>query len=191
MARISLPIVPATVEYREIPGFPGYRVGADGSVWSQWKVAGRPRRLTGHWRRIGIYRMGKRRQYRGAHLTVNGVSKCYPVHALVLLAFVGPRPPGMETCHNDDNPANNCLQNLRWDTSSANHQDAIRNGRRFGAATPLRGSKHPGAILTESDIPAIRFLHRLGWSEKAIGQLFGVRQPAISSAIVGRTWKHV
>lgn len=24
------------VEYRDIPEFPGYRVGSDGSVWSAW-----------------------------------------------------------------------------------------------------------------------------------------------------------
>lgn len=26
-----------TVEYRDIEGFPGYRIGSDGTVWSCWK----------------------------------------------------------------------------------------------------------------------------------------------------------
>lgn len=34
----------------------------------------------------------------------------------------------MEGCHWDDNPANNRLDNLRWDTSLANKIDMARNG---------------------------------------------------------------
>jgi hypothetical protein len=29
------------VEYRDVPGFPGYRVGSDGSVWSGWRTNGK------------------------------------------------------------------------------------------------------------------------------------------------------
>lgn len=51
------------------------------------------------------------------------------VHHLVLEHFVGPRPTGLEACHWDDDGANNRLDNLRWDTRSANKIDAVRNGR--------------------------------------------------------------
>jgi hypothetical protein len=54
------------------------------------------------------------------------------MHILVLEAFVGPRPAGMEGCHWDDDPTNNHLSNLRWDTRSANARDAVRNGRNQG-----------------------------------------------------------
>ena len=56
------------------------------------------------------------------------------VHRLVLAAFVGPCPDGMECCHWDDDPTNNRLANLRWDTPSANQIDAVRNGRNRQAA---------------------------------------------------------
>ena len=56
------------------------------------------------------------------------------VHRLVLEAFVGPCPPGMECCHWDDNPLNNRLDNLRWDTHSANQHDRVRNGRDHNAS---------------------------------------------------------
>lgn len=55
-------------------------------------------------------------------------------HALVLEAFVGPRPPGMQGCHFDDDHANNNLANLRWDTPAANSRDLIRNGRNWQVA---------------------------------------------------------
>ena len=50
------------------------------------------------------------------------------VHTLVLEAFVSPRPDGMECCHNDGNPANNRLENLRWDTRSQNRYDSVKHG---------------------------------------------------------------
>lgn len=51
------------------------------------------------------------------------------IHQLVLTAFVGPCPLGMECCHGDGDRANNRLTNLRWDTRSANQQDTLRHGR--------------------------------------------------------------
>lgn len=50
------------------------------------------------------------------------------VHKLVLEAFVGPRPPGLEACHNDGDGMNNRLTNLRWDTHKANMADQFRHG---------------------------------------------------------------
>lgn len=55
------------------------------------------------------------------------------VHSLVLEAFTGPCPEGMEARHLDDNPTNNRLENLVWGTRSENSQDAIRNDRHFYA----------------------------------------------------------
>lgn len=50
------------------------------------------------------------------------------VHTLVLRAFVGPPPEGMEGCHENDIKHDNRLVNLRWDTRLANILDKIRNG---------------------------------------------------------------
>lgn len=55
----------------------------------------------------------------------------------MLTAFVGPRPDGMVTCHNDGNPANNNLSNLRWDTQSNNQLDAVKHGTH-----PLAAATH-------------------------------------------------
>lgn len=51
---------------------------------------------------------------------------------LVLEAFIGPRPAGMEACHNDGDPRNNAVGNLRWDTASANRRDQATHGTDYG-----------------------------------------------------------
>lgn len=63
---------------------------------------------------VGLYRPGR-------HETRK-------VHQLVLEAFVGPRPDGLEGCHADDDHTNNRLSNLRWDDRIANMADSLRNG---------------------------------------------------------------
>ena len=51
------------------------------------------------------------------------------IHRLVLEAFVGPCPDGLEARHWDGDPANNRLGNLFWGTHSENQQDTLRYGR--------------------------------------------------------------
>ena len=69
---------------------------------------------------------------RYGHLTVilRGVkNKTGHVHRLVLEAFIGPCPPGMECRHFPDrNPGNNRLENLRWGTRQENMDDKRIHG---------------------------------------------------------------
>jgi hypothetical protein len=50
------------------------------------------------------------------------------VHSLVALAFLGPRPSGLEACHGDGNPANNRPENLRYGSHGSNLLDRVRHG---------------------------------------------------------------
>ena len=65
---------------------------------------------------------------RAGHLRVDLSSSRHYVHVLVAEAFIGPRPPGQEVCHGDNNPTNNHVENLRWDTRSKNVID-LRTGK--------------------------------------------------------------
>ena len=50
------------------------------------------------------------------------------VHTVVLEAFAGPCPDGMEACHENDVPTDNRWpENLRWDTPEGNLADRLRN----------------------------------------------------------------
>lgn len=69
----------------------------------------------------------------GHQFVVLGRGNGFCVHTLVLSAFVGACPDGLECCHNDGNPANNHVNNLRWDTRKSNVHDMIRHGTmKFG-----------------------------------------------------------
>ena len=50
------------------------------------------------------------------------------VHRLVLEAFEGPCPEGMEACHENGDPHDNVWDNLRWDSRSSNMRDRVRHG---------------------------------------------------------------
>jgi hypothetical protein len=79
--------------------------------------------------RIMTLQPGTRRSpYLRVPLRAGGQQKYVSVHRLVLEAFVGACPDGLQACHFDDNPTNNHLSNLRWDTPSANMYDKVRNG---------------------------------------------------------------
>lgn len=72
----------------------------------------------------------ERNKFSKGCVTVNlAESGSRQVHALVMLAFIGPRPNGLDIAHNDGNPLNNKLTNLRYATRSSNMQDAIAHGR--------------------------------------------------------------
>lgn len=65
--------------------------------------------------------------YQQISLSANNVQATKKISRLVLEAFVGPCPPGMEACHWNDIADDDRLENLRWDTHAANIVDRTRN----------------------------------------------------------------
>jgi hypothetical protein len=104
------------------------------------------------------------------------------VHHLVLLAFIGPRPVGAHGCHNDGNPKNNAIGNLRWDTPSGNNADKKKHG------TDQIGERHPLSKLSKDQVLTIKQRLAQGDSCVAISKAFGVAAATISTIKNGRTW---
>jgi hypothetical protein len=78
------------------------------------------------------------------HLGFNKTKKTIQVHRLVLEAFVGPAPNGMECCHNNGIAWDNRIENLRWDTHKNNNADRKRHGTYpTGENHPMYGKKMP------------------------------------------------
>jgi hypothetical protein len=168
---------------KEIPGFPGYFVDADGSVWSRRKLF-RPG-VAPFWRHMKISIRPDGYGVVGLRPQTNSKVKVFYVHRLMLETFVGPCPEGMIACHNDGNPRNNTASNLRWDTPANNSQDSVRHG-----VIP-KGSKAVSSKLKEADIPLIRQLREHGFTHQKIADLFDVNEVSIRDIIHGVTWKHV
>ena len=168
------------VEYRVIPGFPGYHAGADGSIWSC-------RRKKGNiWRRRRLNAGHGNTPYQYVALSLGGKRVEVCVHVLVLLAFHGPCPPGCEALHTPDpDPTNNRSTNLRWGTHTENMQEAVAAGR-----IGVHGDRHGMAKLRCSQLGTIKRLHRIGFTMKQIGYRFGVSAGTICMAINGKTWAH-
>ena len=116
----------APVDYRPVDGFPGYRVGSDGTVWS---CKNGRRGYLDTWRPLNL-NITVRGGYREVTLSRHSpaVVRRIKVHRLVLEVFVGPQPNGCEGCHNNSDRSDNRLVNLRWDTRKGNVADAVRAG---------------------------------------------------------------
>lgn len=155
-------------QWRPVPGWERfYRVSNLGRVWSLHQYG---RLITGNHLPEGYQVIKLRENRRYAH-------KC--IHQLVLLAFVGPPPSDKhEGCHNDGDPSNNRLDNLRWDTAIGNQADRKKHG------TVSRGR----ALLTEEQVTLIRTSPEI--SDVAWAMTFGVNWRTIRGACVGRTYKN-
>lgn len=171
------------VEYRDVPGFPGYRVGSDGSVWSCRGRGGRRGALEQKWRKLSP-RKGSD-GYVHTSLRAGSNTHQFLVHRLVLESFVGPCPVGMEARHASGSKADNRLANLSWGTAKENAEDRDRHGK------TRRGSSNGHAKLTEADIPLVFQRRAAGWTHRRIAVSLGVSETTIITILSGKKWGHV
>ena len=162
---------------KPIPGFPGYEISDCGRVFS-WKKIGRypgklsePRELK--------QQLNKTIGYVQVILFQDKKAKCLYVHRLVLEAFEGPCPENYVACHNDGNPENNNLSNLRWDSVVNNNKDKIKHG--------TSNNK-----LNENEVLMIRQLHHDKLlNMKQLAKKFEMSISRIHDIIHRKCWKHI
>ncbi len=187
----------STVEYREIQGFPGYRVGDDGSVWSAWrrhfidngKRGGTFSLIGDSWRLLKLHAETRRKRTPHFSICLKGGGRCRTtfVHTLVLEAFVGPAPDGMECLHRNGDPQDNRLANLRWGTRKENVADQLTHGD-FAVGIRHGNGKYSDELVREiflaegkhADVAA-----KFGVTRKYVTQLKGgkVRRPALGALL--------
>lgn len=139
-------------------------------------------------RRLGtrpgkVLAIGSCRGYAQVKLYRSGRGRTEKLHHLVLLAFVGPRPPGADGLHGDGDRKNNTPGNLRWGTRQENERDKDSHGRR------ARGAAAAGAKLT--DAAARELISRRDLTTRKAAQLFGVSCALVSMIRTGARWGHL
>lgn len=130
----------ARERWRKVRRAPGYKVSSLGRVRSMPRTLADGREHSGQ--------MLEPYPDDDGYLCVKIRGETVKVHHLVLEAFCGPRPYGMEGCHGPD-PDRTCnvLSNLRWGTHRENERDKKRtetdNGRvvspPYPVVTPVTG----------------------------------------------------
>jgi hypothetical protein len=167
-----------------VADWPGYEISNHGTLHSYWGsgchksgvakqrttpiiIGGYVQKKSGHLQAcLYRYRDGVREKWR------NGI------HILVLTAFRGPCPPGMEGCHRDSNPANNHIDNLYWGTPASNKLDLLwREDSQFK--------------LSNEDVRAIWLRLLAGERDYLIAKDYGVSNPVIGGIRKGDHWTHV
>lgn len=108
------------------------------------------------------------------------------VHRLMLLAFVGPCPPGYEARHLDANRSNNTLSNVVWGTKEENAADRIRHGNQ------ARGEKINTSRLSPDQVREIRHLYaETGIGYRRLSARYGVHRNAIQMIVWRKSWAHI
>jgi hypothetical protein len=166
-------------EVRVIDRYPGYLFSSTGDAWSCWNAAV-PACMT------RLYYRLRPRKSENNHLTVKVQKKALWLHALILEAFKGPCPPGLECRHLDGDPTDNRPSKLCWGTRSENIQDRIRHGK----SANWTGSIHGVVKLNDDSARVIYLRRKRGDSLKEIAEDFGVSAATVWSISKGRTWTH-
>lgn len=148
---------------------------------------------------------GQRQCRRGRVLTPTRVGRNYlsvtlrfgkrrTVHRMVAIAFLGPRPgEDFIVAHNDGDPSNNRLDNLRWATPSENQQDSIRHGTKYSHPVGSKqADRNPRAQLTWSQVELMRAEYAKGGaSERQIAERHGIGKSQAHNILSGKSWQKV
>jgi len=128
--------------------------------------------------------------------------------------FVGPRQPGLEVCHNCNNPSCVNPKHLRLDTHKSNMEDMVKVGKSWaGDNNPSRkypekvprganhhwyhnqnqyGADNPNAKLSQTTVDAIRQMYEAGAGGYIkLGQIFGINPWTIRDVVKQRRWGRV
>ncbi len=173
---VAVPSSP--VEYRLIPSLDDCRVGSDGTAWSC--------RIKGHATGRGPWKLLSTQMLWSGYLYVTFRNKMRYIHLLVLEAFKGPRPEGMQARHLNGVRTDNRPENLEWGTCKENHAD-----KRIHGTAPI-GENSPSAIIDEETVELIR---ELSATYKAtannIGRMLGISRRHAARVINRERWTHI
>jgi hypothetical protein len=123
------------------------------------------------------------------------------IHQLVLLAFLGPRPEGLEVRHINGDPTDNRLCNLAYGTRKENCADSVMHGtKKIGALkvsaakkgiATVWGDNHGMAKLTTEAVVRMRKDFADGMKSAEAGRKYGISQAHAHKILTGKAWTRV
>lgn len=168
--------------WRPVPGYDGkYLVSNTGEVKTLVNRGGRPRTDSGRKRALNTNSKG----YLYASLRSRGVSRNVFVHRMVVAAFVGPIPEGMQVNHKDGNKQNNHLSNLECVTSLQNVRHAVEVLQNHA-----RGERHGRSSATNETISRLWEMLADGVAPADASRRLGFSKGFAGVLLRGETWKH-
>ncbi|MCK5020716.1 MAG: HNH endonuclease [Candidatus Peribacteraceae bacterium] len=163
------------IKWLPVVGFDGYEVSSSGLIMST--KGGRLHLMSNKEQRYG---------YEMVNLFSNGRKFPRLIHRLVLEAFVGPRPSGMQCRHLDGDGSNNRLDNLLWGTVEENMTDRDNHGK------TVHGKSIAKSKLSPEKVRAIRILYdKTEATYQDLADLFDVTRATVYKAANKDTWARV
>jgi len=149
-------------EWRDIPGFPGYRLSNHGHAVGPKGELSPDIGALGH-SRITIYRNRERHRFL--------------LHRLILSVFVRKPKNGEQVRHRSGDPACNALPSLSWGSQEENWEDSKRHGfyRRYQK-------------LSELDVEEIKSRGSAGEASYSIAKDFPVSDTQVGNILRGNQW---
>lgn len=168
--------------WKPIAGYDGfYEISDHGAVRSLDRKTSDGRQVKG---RVLSQSTGKY-GHKSVCLYLDGLEERRCVQPMVLTAFRGPRPEGMEAAHDNGEAGDNRVDNLRWDAPIGNNADKYRHG-----TAPL-GEKNHKAKLDTNKVSGIFQDRRDGMLVHEIADKRGVCKQHVSDILNGKRWQHL
>lgn len=173
--------------WKSVPGYEGiYSISSLGRVRSEERLVKQSNRWKQVVQRYQVERILKPKVtpagYRSVSLCVAGSIKHVGVHRLIALAFIPNPDEKPVVAHNDGNPSNNTLGNLRWATVAENHSDMIIHG-----TAPIR-ERNPRCKVNERIVVEIRSIRNM--SQRAIAKMYAISASQVRNIQKGVSWGH-
>lgn len=178
----------APEEWKDVAGYEGfYSISSFGRAKSFYK-GGKILKPT----EKGPIKFGKGYLIYTLH-NINGETKTFYAHKLVMESFIGGRPKGSQINHKDGDKHNNRLNNLEYVSPLENVRHSIKIGH-FNPHTLkpyIAGSKNKQSKLKESEVITIRENHRNGIKTRFLAKEFNVDRTVIQKIVKRKSWVHI
>ncbi|MCI0350747.1 MAG: NUMOD4 motif-containing HNH endonuclease [Acidobacteriales bacterium] len=178
------PILPDE-EWRTIPEFQDYAASSLGRVRREtWHMGATQGRI--------LNPFPNRNGYLFISIHSNGGRFDLGVHRIVLFAFVGPCPDGMQVNHINGDKADNRLSNLEYVTPSQNTLHALHTlkARKSGKRLPLETVRRIRQLYASEGVSQSKLSRQFNLSMRTIGNIVHRRTyknvDAMESPIIGK-----